>query len=257
MVLAGIAGVLILIGLIPVRVSVQARDGAVAVQVRLLGMRVVNVDPTAVPSHRHWWNRLLQKLRKSGKTGEKTPQKKQKKPKKTKKQQKIKGPKRLPFSVPVLLRLAVDALKSVGRLLRKILRGIRIDCLDAAIIVGGTDAAQTGLLFGRLAAILADSEPVLRSLFRVGAYHVYLDADFTGVPTRWQGDARVSLRIGTVVLAVLGLLGRIIGALIRAQWEQTKRSMPQREELRRQKKIEKQLVQEARKTVNRRAESEG
>ena len=176
------------------------------------------------------WIRLgrLQIKRLPGKPKEDKPPKKRRKPKEPKKPKKPKK-ERPPTPWPekaggaleyaqALLPVALEAAEGMWR-------GLRVDVLELELTAGGSDPADTAMLYGQANAALGALWYPLTKAFHVkdGTARVKLDFDAPG--TTVYGQAALSIKIGTVLW--IGL---------RAGWKALFRALAARKRLKRKRR---------------------
>lgn len=92
------------------------------------------------------------------------------------------------------------------RALRRLLRGIRIDPLQIGVTLGGSaDPAETAELYGRVEGAIWAIMPALEQLVRIPHPGIHLGMDFDSDKTEVQGEAGVSVRIGTLLAIGFGV----------------------------------------------------
>lgn len=91
----------------------------------------------------------------------------------------------------------------LGRLLRRVGRGLRFAPLKIHLLVAGEDPADTALLYGKLQAALAAGLPAVHRLVRIGDQDIQLFLDFRETRIDCIADVGVSLRGITAARAVL------------------------------------------------------
>lgn len=113
-----------------------------------------------------------------------------------------KEPKTLGEKVEFLL----DLWRAADRPLLRIFKGIRIYDLYADLIVADEDACKCALNYGRVSALLYPLLGWLSTLFTVRLKTIDLNAGFGLDKCRWDAAAKVSFRLGTLVIAGLWFL---------------------------------------------------
>lgn len=107
-------------------------------------------------------------------------------------------------------------------------RGIRIHPLRLTAAVGGKeDPAAAAELYGEMNAGIWSAMPVLEQLLDIPEPHIHTTVDFDAEKTRVEGEAGVSIRIGTVLTVGLGLAIPALGWFLRyLRKHRKKRSAP-------------------------------
>lgn len=137
-----------------------------------------------------------EKAAKASKEAEKTVEEKPKKP-------------RAPLMKPSLADIK-DAVHTLAPPLKRALsrtrRGIRIHPLQLSITVGGReDPASAAELYGYLHAGVWTGMPVLEQWLVIPAPYIHIGIDFDAVDAAAEGELGVSARIGTLLVAALGV----------------------------------------------------
>lgn len=130
---------------------------------------------------------------------EKPAKPKKLKEKKPKKPKKAKPPAPLPEKIGGALEYAQALLPVALEAAKGMWRGLRVDVLELELTAGGSDPADTAMLYGQANAALGALWVPLTKAFHVkeGAARVKLDFDAPG--TTVYGQAELSIKIGTVV----------------------------------------------------------
>lgn len=151
--------------------------------------------------------------------------KKPKKGKEPKKPKKEKPPTPLPEKIGGALEYAQALLPVVLEAAKGMWRGLRVDVLELELTAGGSDPADTAMLYGQANAALGALWHPLTKAFHVkdGTARVKLDFDAPG--TTVYGQAALSIKIGTVVW--IGL---------RAGWKALFRALAARKRLKRKRR---------------------
>jgi len=158
---------------------------------------------------------------------------KSKKPKPEKKQKKTKPPKERPApekrKPDITLEDIRDALHSLlpplGRALRRMGRGIQIRPLRLSVVLGGReDPAAAAQLYGELQAAVWTGMPLLERLADVREPYIHTDVDFCAGAAAVEGEAGVTLRIGTLLAMGFGVGVPALKWFLR--WRKRSRSRP-------------------------------
>ena len=101
------------------------------------------------------------------------------------------------------IREAVDAIwPPLKRGLKRIGKGIRIRPLQVALTIGGQeDPAQAAQLYGYLHAAVWSVMPALEQLLTIPDPYIHVGMDFDSPDTKVEGEAGISIRIGTLIAA--------------------------------------------------------
>lgn len=142
---------------------------------------------------------------------------KEKKEKKTKQKEKKvteetpKKKKKITFSqVKELFGILWPALKKT---LRRIGRGIRIAPMQVSLTVGGENPAKVAQTYGWVSRAVWSVMPQLEMLMDIRKPYVHVGFDFEAPKTAVSGKLGITLRIGTIVALVLGLVGPGVRAM--------------------------------------------
>ena len=84
-----------------------------------------------------------------------------------------------------------------------LLRHFRVTGLELTLIVGGDDAAETALNYGKLCAVVHGSLAALKNLIRVRVKRIDISCDFCGGATRQQMAFKLEIRLGILLWALL------------------------------------------------------
>lgn len=150
--------------------------------------------------------------------------KKSKKPKTDKKPQKPKAPKEKSAEEKRKPNIALedirDALHSLlpplGRALRRLGRGIRIRPLRLSVVLGGReDPAASARLYGELQAAVWTGMPLLERLADIREPYIHTDVDFSADAPAVEGEAGVTLRVGTLLAMGFGVAFPALGWFLR------------------------------------------
>lgn len=99
------------------------------------------------------------------------------------------------------VREAVDAIwPPLGRGLKRIGKGVRIQPLQLSLTIGGQeDPAQAAQLYGYLHAAVWTVMPALEQLLTIPDPYLHVGMDFDSPDTKVEGEAGISIRIGTLI----------------------------------------------------------
>jgi len=112
-------------------------------------------------------------------------------PKKVKKE----VPEKAAFRLGVSIEEILDAIAAVWPPVRRLIRSIRIDDLMLHITVGGRDAADAALTYGRLCGYVSSGYALLLNMFgAVRVRSIVIEPDFLAEHTRYDLDATLGLR---------------------------------------------------------------
>nr|WP_325211645.1 hypothetical protein [uncultured Oscillibacter sp.] len=113
-----------------------------------------------------------------------------------------------------------DALRTMlpplKRALRRFGRGIRIKPLRLSLVLGGEeDPAAAAQLYGEIQAAVWTGMPLLERLLDIRKPYIHTDVDFTASGTAVEGEAGVTLRVGTLLAMGFGLAFPVLGWFLR------------------------------------------
>ncbi len=101
--------------------------------------------------------------------------------------------------------MAGNALFAAPAPLKKLFSSITL-VLETDFLIGGEDAADTAILYGRIQLALQNALANLGKYIHVKRKNMRIACDFVADESRWNVRAEVKLRIGTAVAAALWLL---------------------------------------------------
>ena len=150
------------------------------------------------------------------------PPRKKKKSRKKKEEQSEDKPKERSFT----LEDGKDALRTLlpplKRALSRTRRGIRVKPLRLSLILGGEeDPAAAARLYGEVQAAVWTGMPLAEKLLDIRDVRIHTDIDFTAPSTAVEGEAGVTLRIGTLLAVGFGMAFPALGWLFR--WRRNSR----------------------------------
>lgn len=159
------------------------------------------------------------------------------KPRKPGKPEKKKKPAKKPKEKPektkpsFTLEDGKDALRTLLPPLKRALtrtgRGIRIKPLWLSVVLGGAeDPAASAQLYGEIQAAVQAGMPQLERLMDIRDIRIHTDVDFSASGTAAEGEAGVTLRIGTLLAAGFGLAFPALGWLLRWRKRSRRRAEP-------------------------------
>ncbi len=99
-----------------------------------------------------------------------------------------------------------EILAAVPGPLQKLLRSVTLDDLVTDFLIGGEDAADTALLYGRVQIAVQNLLANLGKHIRVKRKDVRIVCDFTADESRWNIRCSVKVHIGTAAAAALWFL---------------------------------------------------
>ncbi|MBR6789643.1 MAG: hypothetical protein IKM31_02100 [Oscillospiraceae bacterium] len=178
---------------------------------------------------------------KKQKQAEKAAKKRQKKADRAAKKGKVlkeveeKEKKRSPGDILGLVKIGIAALQGVFPPVGKILTGFRITELKLYIRVGGANAAQTAIQYGRLNAYIHGGLCAAKNFARIGVKDIGIGYDFMSPGITEEFSFKVKIRLGRILGQVFRLIGRVIvkvaGAFIRNMKSKSGRSASAKQEV--------------------------
>lgn len=204
LIFAGIAAVLILLFLLPVRVHVTLFDGRTGVEVRYLFFRL-----RIPPKKKKKAAGKAEKKKKAAKTAKKKPSKPKLQKEKKKK----------PWDAERIRRLAqliAGALRGVGRAGRFLLRGVCIDTLRLQMQIARADAFQTAFESGKLNAAIYPAAALIQSWMKVRELYLNIYPGFWAQEETVAFEMRLHVSPARGAGAVCVLLGSVVRALLRS-----------------------------------------
>lgn len=214
-IILGIIAVFWLIGRIRlgVRVALQANSPTVTAKIGPFGVQLFPA-----------------KKKKDKSPKEKKPKKATKKTSETNAAEKEK--KKLPKITLEDIRSAIDALwPPLKRALGRTRRSIRIRPLDLSVTVGGAkDPASAAELYGYIHMGVWTGMPALEQLLVIPDPHIHVGIDFDAPDTRLDGEAGLSIRVGTLVAVALGVGIPALKWFMKFQKKQTQQAQTSQEQ---------------------------
>lgn len=157
---------------------------------------------------------------------------KEKKPKSTGKPKEPEGESAKP-RLSFTLEDGKDALRTLlpplGRVLKRLGRGIRVKPLRLSLVLGGQeDPAASAQLYGELQAAAWGGMPFLERLLDIRDPSIHMDVDFGAGETAVKGEVGVTLRVGTLLAAGFGIAIPALGWFLR--WQKRCKTRPPKPE---------------------------
>lgn len=119
--------------------------------------------------------------------------------------------KRTPGDILGLVKIGIAALQGVFPPIGKILTGFRITDLRLYIRVGGGNAAQTAIQYGKLNAYIHGGLCAAKNFVRIGVKDIGIGYAFPGTGTTEEFSFKVKLRLGRILGQIFRLIRRVIG----------------------------------------------
>ena len=141
--------------------------------------------------------------------------------------------KKLPKITLEDIRSAIDALwPPLKRALGRTRRSIRIRPLDLSVTVGGAkDPAAAAELYGYIHMGVWTGMPALEQLLVIPDPHIHVGIDFDAPDARLDGEAGLSIRIGTLVAVALGVGIPALKWFMKFQKKQTQQDQAPEEQM--------------------------
>ena len=131
------------------------------------------------------------------------PQKKQSTAKKPK-EKKQKG------DVQETVNLILDLIYAVLHPLRVFARRFRFRKVQIEVIVGGEDAAETAINYGKISALVYGGMALLRNAFRIKVDRIHVGCDFKATETTERVSFLIKIRLTAILAAAFCMLGRFL-----------------------------------------------
>ena len=133
---------------------------------------------------------------------------KKKKPPRPPSAKKAAQPKKRPEkgNVRETVQMVWDLICSAAKPLPLLLRHFRVTKLELDLVVGGDDAAETAVNYGKLCAVVHGSLAALKNLIRVKVKRVDISCDFCGGKTRQQLAFQLKIRLGVLLWTALRMV---------------------------------------------------
>ena len=106
--------------------------------------------------------------------------------------------------------LVIDVLRSVLPPMHSLWKKVRITALSIDIVVGGKDAAETAVCYGKISALVYGGLATLRSLMRMKVERVAINSDFLKEHIDQKVFFKVKIRILFVIWAGLRMAWRLL-----------------------------------------------
>lgn len=123
--------------------------------------------------------------------------------------------KRTPGDILGLVKIGIAALQGIFPPVGKILTGFRITDLKLYIRVGGPNAAQTAIQYGKLNAYIHGGLCAAKNFAHIGVKDIGIGYDFLGTGITEEFSFKVKLRLGRLLGQVFRMIGRVIVRVIR------------------------------------------
>ena len=161
------------------------------------------------------------------------PKKAKKPPKKKKQTPPKKEPEAGKPKLSFTLEDGKDALRTLlpplKRALRRFGRGIRVKPLRLSLVLGGQeDPAAAAQAYGEIQAAVWTGMPLLERLVDVRDVYIHTDVDFMASAAAVEGEAGVTIRIGTLLAMGFGLAFPALGWFLR--WRKRCKARPPKQE---------------------------
>lgn len=96
-----------------------------------------------------------------------------------------------------------EILSAIPGPLQKLLRSVTLGNLETDFVIGGEDAADTALLYGKIQIAVQNVLAFLGKYIHVKRKKVHIACDFAADESRWNVRCQVKVRIGTALAAAL------------------------------------------------------
>ena len=188
-ILGVLVGIIVLICLIPVGVDLGYEQEKLHVSAKVMGL-LLQLYPKPPPDPN-----------KPPKEKKPKKEKKKKKPEEEPQEEKPKKKRKLSFNKDELLELLKAALRGVG----KLGGSVNVDRFVLRFVAAGDDPYNTAMLYGYVNAALSSLAPLCRKRFAVKDCDVQTAVDFAADRMYLDFGLAMTIRIGQVLGAVLGI----------------------------------------------------
>ena len=106
--------------------------------------------------------------------------------------------------------IVLDLIRAIAGPLPFLLRHFRVTGLDVQVVVGGEDAAEVALNYGKLCGIVHGSLAALKNLISVRIKRVDIFCNFCSEETNQQINFKLIIRLGILLWAALRMAGRFL-----------------------------------------------
>ena len=140
------------------------------------------------------------------------------------KKKKVKQPEKKPEkgNIKETVQIVLDLIRSVAKPLGDLLKKSRVTDLRLTLRVGGEDAAEIALNYGKLCGVVYGSLAALQNFIRVRVKKLDLSCDFCSEKTEQEIDFKLKMRVGSVLRAVIRMGIRFLAHT----YKRTKSSAP-------------------------------
>ena len=120
------------------------------------------------------------------------------------------------------VQIVLDLIRSVAKPLGDLLKKSRVTDLRLTLRVGGEDAAEIALNYGKLCGVVYGSLAALQNFIRVRVKKLDLSCDFCSEKTEQEIDFKLKVRVGSVLRALIRMGIRFLAHT----YKRTKSSAP-------------------------------
>ena len=118
--------------------------------------------------------------------------------------------KKLSYSPKEIYDFALEMLQGLSRPMKRIVKGIRISNLKLDFIIGGEDAFETALSYGRISGIVGYLIGLIQSLMTLRIKDVDIAADFDAKESTYNVKMLIKLRLGTFLIAAFSIFYKVL-----------------------------------------------
>ena len=101
-------------------------------------------------------------------------------------------------------------IKSASKPIKRLISHIRVNKFTLLITVGGEDAAQTAMNYGKINWLVYTAVAVLYEAVKLDVKKIDITADFNSGKTEYELLCKVKLRLGTALCCIIWLLFRLL-----------------------------------------------
>ncbi len=207
-ILLALLAALVLLLLVPFTVRVSKHGEDTTAVLRWFGLRFV-LYPGAEKEEKSTEKKQKKpkKPPKKKKTGQKSPQKL------TSEQEEEKKRRKKEF-LRLLLEKLPELLQAMGKALKRAAKRIILDHPCLWMKVGGPDAAQTAITYGKMSAEIYGIYAFLENILTIRRPYIQLTPDFLAASTTLEWECGVKTRLGDLLMIGIGLLGKALYLLV-------------------------------------------
>lgn len=111
-------------------------------------------------------------------------------------------------------------IKSASKPVKRLISHIKVNKFTLLITVGGEDAAQTAMNYGKINWIVYTAIAVLYEAVKLDVKKIDITADFNSGKTEYELLCKVKLRLGTALCCIIWLLFRLLKMYLKIKFKE-------------------------------------